>query len=688
MTINIYTSTGTQVPATPEQLAQVRADLGAASAADVQAAANAAAAAQATATSASGAAAAAQASATGAASAASAAQGTADAAAGAAQAAQTTATSAASAAASAQSTAASAASAAATAQQTADAAYVKPPTGIPAADMATAVQTSLAKADAALPGNADALADLLEGAATGAPADLARIQSSALAYGEENWDIIVLGDSYANLNIRPQYTFAEVEAISGVRFLYVTPDSAPVVGAVSEEFRVADGAVRWSSGGGAFGPWTVLQPGMNQVPNGAGAIAIIGSRPRQFPTADTTGSTTLANNVVDAWGAEGDFAVFNQRSGWVFNPVAVHGIGGDAAHDLQLRLAQALAATPEGVAYSRKPGWVYLTSFGANDVVGGGGSDADSITKLRRILDSLKTGGYRVIADTMPARLRATSTPLTVAEQEKFRAINRFYREYSAKNSAWLYLADSFSTTTLQSAKDISPASDLLVDAAHVSQKGAWLRSTALLRRMSAVIESARSRFRARMQTSENVHPAFGLTGTSGTLGTGCTGTVPTNLAVQRIGSGSDITCTASIVSAATLGVDDSDGNWLRLQINNPGATTQSICATRNASLGSWGVAVGNRVYGAHDVHVAASNLVDQISTVVNIKQSSTALVSMLSANRTVSFYYRAVSGVLVTPARQIPAGADNIDCLLRVYVRAGGSADVYMRLPALMLAD
>lgn len=536
--------------------------------------------------------------------------------------------------------------------------------------------------------NSNSLAGLQGVFDGGTPAQKAAFQTSVSGYGEENWDIIVLGDSYANLNTRPQYTFADVEAIAGVRFLYVTPDSAPVVGAVSEEFRAADGAVRWSSGGGAFGPWAALQPGMNQVPNGAGAIAIIGARPRQFPTADAAGSTTLANNIVDAWGAEGDFAVFNQRAGWIWNPVAVHGIGGDAAHDLQLRLAQALAATPEGVAYSRKPGWVYLTSFGANDAVGGGGSDPDSITKLRGILDSLKAGGYRLIADTMPARLRATSTPLTVAEQEKFRAINRFYREYSAKNSAWFYLADSFSTTTLQSAKDISPAADLLVDAAHVSQKGAWLRSTALLRRMSAVIESARSRFRARMQTSENVHPAFGLSGTSGTLGTGCTGTVPTNLAVQRIGAGSDITCAASIVSAATLGVDDSDGNWLRLRINNPGATTQSICATRNASLSSWGVAVGNRVYGAHDVHVAAATLVDQISTVVSLKQSSTTLTSMLSANRTTSFYYRPVSGVAVTPARQIPTAADNIDCMLRVYVRAGGSADVYMRLPALMLAD
>ena len=517
---------------------------------------------------------------------------------------------------------------------------------------------------------------------------LPEAQAAVSGYGEENWDLVVLGDSYANLNSRPQYSFATVEAISGIRLLYVTPDSSPVVGAAAEEFRAADGAFRWSSGGGALGPWTVLQPGMNQVPNGAGAVAIIGARPRQFPLTDATGSDTLANNVVDAWGAEGDFAVFNTRAGWIFNPVAVHGIGGDAAHDLLLRINQAMTVTPEGVPYSRKPGWVYLTSFGANDVVGGGGSDADSISKIRQILDTIKTFGIRVIADTMPARLRATSTPLNIAEQDKFRAINRLYREYAAKNSSWFYLADSFSTTALQSAKDVSPASDMLVDAAHISQKGAWLRSTALLRRMSAVIESARSRFRARMQTSENVHPAFGLAGTSGTLGTGVTGTVPTNLAVQRIGTGSDITCTASIVSAATLGVDDADGNWLRLQISNPGATTQSICCTRNASLASWGVAVGNRVYGAHEIHVASATLVDQISTVVNLKQSSTTLTSVLSANRTTSFYYRPVSGIACTPVRTIPATADNIDCMLRVYVRAGGSADVYMRLPALMLAD
>lgn len=46
----------------------------------------------------------------------------------------------------------------------------------PASNYATAAQG--AKADAALPGNADALADLLESAATGAAADLARIQAS------------------------------------------------------------------------------------------------------------------------------------------------------------------------------------------------------------------------------------------------------------------------------------------------------------------------------------------------------------------------------------------------------------------------------------------------------------------------------------------------------------------------------
>lgn len=50
--------------------------------------------------------------------------------------------------------------------------------GIQSTDLAATVQTSLTKADNALPNTADAVADLLEAAATGAPADLARIQAS------------------------------------------------------------------------------------------------------------------------------------------------------------------------------------------------------------------------------------------------------------------------------------------------------------------------------------------------------------------------------------------------------------------------------------------------------------------------------------------------------------------------------
>jgi len=64
--------------------------------------------------------------------------------------------------------------------------YTKPADGIPAADLTAATQALLAKADAALPGNADALADLLEAAPTADPASLARIQSSVSEAGAIN----------------------------------------------------------------------------------------------------------------------------------------------------------------------------------------------------------------------------------------------------------------------------------------------------------------------------------------------------------------------------------------------------------------------------------------------------------------------------------------------------------------------
>jgi hypothetical protein len=88
--------------------------------------------------------------------------------------------------------------------------YTKPVDGIPAADLTAATQARLAKADAALPGNADALADLLEAAPTTAPASLARIQSSVSGDG------IVFSDPLVKDPAGPTITLTGATGPAGV----------------------------------------------------------------------------------------------------------------------------------------------------------------------------------------------------------------------------------------------------------------------------------------------------------------------------------------------------------------------------------------------------------------------------------------------------------------------------------------
>lgn len=240
------------------------------------------------------------------------------------------------------------------------------------------------------------------------------------------------------------------------------------------------------------------------------------------------------------------------------------GFAGDSASGNALRVAQALGTGAEVIVVNAG------TNFGAGD------SAATVQTKLAEILTAINGASRRPIIGTVRPRqvsLTPTGSQISQAERDRILQINDWIRANFAAYNATLWDPwESLRDRSLNPGDALygTVAAGLTGDGVHLSQLGAY--TSALSNAFGAI--SLRAALDQLIQTgtwfnpdptTSNILANGRFTGTTGTIGAGASGIMPTGWAASVVGANATVAC--SLVANSETG-----GQSVVLDITSNGA--------------------------------------------------------------------------------------------------------------------
>lgn len=326
-----------------------------------------------------------------------------------------------------------------------------------------------------------------------------------------------------------------------------------------------------------------------------------------------------------------------------------HGVIGETTTQMLARISFAIARRPD----------IVVLMAGTNDI-GAGATGPEIWARLRTIVERFNEAGARVVMVPITPRGSVNWDAMgTAAVQRKLRAswVNNQMLAYARINPAAL-VADPRNVLT-------APATGLaggtgtrpmLVDNLHPSPEGAYNIAKAVWRILSAVLPPVEPPFFDALDTFDATdnptgellnNPGYGV-GTTGGIGGGATGTVPSGWFT------SSTALTAGTVVASIENPRTDTGVGQRAVLTLAGAvsaTNGAVGMTQKVIVGT-NVLPGDRVMATCDIEVGAST--DIIGTTLLINETdgsgSTIAYSELDGTSPYRNPAEAWSGVLQTP--------------------------------------
>lgn len=537
-------------------------------------------------------------------------------------------------------------------------------------ELPTAVELTTALAGK-LGANADAIADVLEAAATLAPGDLWRIAVAVSTDMKAN-EIAFIGDSRTRYGLRNWFKGAT--ATTNITALPIDYLGCAGVGVNADttgtlEYRAADKHVRWITAiaGDTQGPWTPLQVGRMTVESGGAGrgLTMVVRSLATMPGADVTVAfnLTAAMYYLTGWDSTGGIAsygfqtevVSRLRNGPMFDYL---GAGGAKSNEMVEMLPwYAAQAGTTGIDVIR---------CGTNNI-SAGASAASTIAEMTQVFEARRALGRRLVICGEPARWGInTSTPLTTQQQQDLVAINKAYRAYCDARPDTTRYVDLLSLSVDPGFSDLRPATGYLVDTVH---DGALLASEGGAAVAQACIELGARRAPPRMRADPaNLIPAGMFAGTGGTLGLRVTGTVPTGFSGAARSGDADIAAVSSLVART----DGQRGNWWQLAVTSTAASQRMDMSRTADTLAGLGLAAGDWVEFEVDAEVSAlTGTLSSFEVFLFIYGGTSVRTQIVFPPR--------IDGVKYgrSPRIQIPSGTTNIQFSAQVFPGAASAVTV-----------
>lgn len=328
------------------------------------------------------------------------------------------------------------------------------------------------------------------------------------------------------------------------------------------------------------------------------------------------------------------------------------GIGGDIPTGVAARL------TP--VINTGAPIVVLLigTNTGATDA-----SSAVKIAKIGEILTTLAAAGKTVLIGTIfPRRVRSSPTgyEITPAQMVPILETNAYIRTLNNSFGGKVFVWDSWDDLIdpqwgVDHANYGSIKDAYTKDGVHITPLGAYTAAKALraiLRQMGGTDPWSNAWFDTNPSQSGNMLGNGKMTGTSGTVSNGITGTAASNLTISGVASGRNVTGVASVIANAKTG-----GQTQRLVLTSDGLAGGT--ANENVTI-----TLGNISYAS-----LTNN--DWVSLFAKIKVSGNAQgalgnIGAYISNNITNKYGKGFDAYSSLTLKTYPNTSDNYECWIQ----------------------
>jgi lysophospholipase L1-like esterase len=472
--------------------------------------------------------------------------------------------------------------------------------------------------------------------------------------------LAIIGDSRVQLG-QWQWRRATVADTKGLAYNDSYTGNATATGSGTLEYRASDANVRWTAPGDTAGAWVPMIAGVFRAES-ASADMYLDVNIRNLtslPGTDQTLTVAVSSSIATFETVARGFwcwAMHYQR--WKQTPKCL-GIGGNQSADVVAQLPW-LETQAGGSGID-----VMLLS--TNDITVGTATQT-VINNLTTIYDARRALGRKLILVGEYARWGVdAATPITAGQLTSLQAINAFQSSYAAANGC-IYI-DTYTGTVDGGFTDGRPRSGMLNDTVHPAQQGAQYIGGLLAAQLIAKAGTGTQRASG---SAGNLLTNGYMSGTTGTISTGATGTAPTSWTVSR-SAGADATVTATIVARS----DGIAGNWMRLQCAATAGSQQIRAQHATVTLATAGLAVGDSAY--IECEIVAQSMVNVNTVQIACQFIGATQGSYLYANRETqpSSGMDAAAATLRSIVGKIPPGTTGLRVELYVLPKASSTCDV-----------
>lgn len=427
------------------------------------------------------------------------------------------------------------------------------------------------------------------------------------------------------------------------------------------EYRASDKHLRWTAPGDTAGPWTEAFAGRNILASATAGFEIdIGiTSYTGLPGTDKTISTNTTGTLALGPRAYGPVPRALSQLRWLKRTYQMLAVGGATTSNV-VEMLPWLEDEAGGAG-------VDIFILGTNDISGSVAS-ATIIANLEAIYDARIALGRKLVIVGETARWGAnSSTPMNATQIGIFDDVRAFQQEYAAAHPRDAEFIDTYPLTYDSGQTDRRPATGMLRDHVHPSNRGAQVVG-------AAIAAALRTRGGAGTDISSadanNLFANGYINGSGGSVGTGCTGTMPTGWGSSR--QNSNVSCATSVVARD----DGFAGSALKIEAAASGGAGYALIEANTLSLATLGISVGDTVRLEFSVSVRSASGLNYVRPqIYQLGPSPSIIMEALDPGG--SNYHGNEDALFVTPPTEIFTGCTGLKIYFFVACADGGSADV-----------
>lgn len=476
-------------------------------------------------------------------------------------------------------------------------------------------------------------------------------------------DVAVIGDSRGQDGLRRWKNLSAANwdgmpTSGGFCVVGITDDAN---GNSTLEYRASDKHLRWTAPDDTAGEWTQAFAGRNVLASATPGyeVDVAITSYTGLPGTDKTISTNTTGTIANGHRAYGPAPRALSQLRWLKRTYQMLAVGGATSSGVVEMLAW-LEAEAGG------PG-VDIFILGTNDISGSVAS-ATIIANLQAIYDARIALDRRLVIVGETARWGVNgSTPMNATQIGIFDDVRTFQQGYAAAHPSDVEFIDTYPLTYDSGQTDRRPATGMLRDHVHPSNQGAQVVG-------AAIASALRARGCAGTDISaadtDNLFANGYINGSGGSVGTGCTGTMPTGWVSAR--QNSNVSCATSIVARD----DGYGGSALKIEAAASGGAGYALIEASTLSLATLGLSVGDTVHLEFSVSVRGASGLNYVRPqIYQLGLSPSVIMEALDPGG--SNYHGDEDALFVTPPVAIQTGCTGLKIYFFVACADGGSAEV-----------